>query len=80
MFPLENDYAVSIAGDKPLALGECSRLPSLAQLDAQPRYVFFMAWAELVYKRNKEADITTLYNSARVITRDELPFGRQIWQ
>jgi mannan endo-1,4-beta-mannosidase len=71
------DYAVAIAGDKPLALGECSKLPSLSQLESQPRYVFFMAWAELVYTRNKEDDITTLYNSERVITRDELPLLRQ---
>jgi len=71
------DYAVSIAGDKPLAIGECSKLPSLKQLDSQPKYVFFMAWAELVYKRNTPAEITELYNSSRVITRDELPFGQQ---
>jgi len=70
------DYALSIAGDKPLAIGECSKLPSLAQLDAQPKYVFFMAWAELVYKRNTAAEITELYNSERVITLDELPFGQ----
>jgi len=71
------DYAVSIASDKPLAIGECSKLPSLSQLDSQPKYVFFMAWAELVYKRNTAAEITELYNSSRVITCDELPFGQK---
>ena len=70
------NYALSIAGDKPLAIGECSKLPSLAQLDAQPKYVFFMAWAELVYKRNSATDIAKLYNSSRVITLDELPWGQ----
>ena len=70
------DYALSMAGDKPLAIGECSKLPSLTQLDAQPRYVFFMAWAELVYKRNTAAEITEIYDSPRVITRDELPFSQ----
>lgn len=70
------EYAVSIAGDKPLAIGECSKLPSLAQLAAQPRYVFFMAWAELVYKRNTTAKIIEIYNAPSVITLDELPWGQ----
>jgi len=54
-----------------------AHLPSLNQLDSQPKYVFFMAWAELVYKRNTVAEITELYDSSRVITRDEMPFGQQ---
>jgi len=66
------EYAVSIAGEKPLAIGECSKLPTAALLAAQPAYVFFMAWAELVYSDNTEEQIKELYNSERVITLDEL--------
>ncbi|MCF7975191.1 MAG: glycoside hydrolase family 26 protein [Phycisphaerae bacterium] len=67
------EYAVSMAGDKPLAIGECSKLPTPAQLESQPRYVFFMPWAELVYRDNTPAQIIELYNSSRVMTLEELP-------
>lgn len=68
------EYAVSIAGDKPLAIGECAKIPTPAQLDAQPRYVFFMAWAELIYSSNSVDQIMDLYHSSRVLTLDELKF------
>ena len=68
------EYAVSIASDKPLAIGECAKIPTPAQLDAQPRYVFFMAWAELIYSSNSVDQIMDLYHSSRVLTLDELKF------
>jgi hypothetical protein len=61
-----------LAGDKPMAIGECARLPRPAELDAQPRWVFFMAWAELVYESNSEAEIVELHQTDRVVTLDEL--------
>jgi mannan endo-1,4-beta-mannosidase len=67
------DYAVSIAGDKPLAIGECAVLPTSAQLQVQPRYVFFMAWAELAFTSNSLAAITGLYNADNVVTLDAMP-------
>jgi len=67
------NYALSIAGDKPLAIGECSVLPTPAQLAAQPRYVFFMGWAELVFADNPPGDIVHLYNAPNVITLDQMP-------
>jgi mannan endo-1,4-beta-mannosidase len=67
------NYAVSIAGDKPVAIGECSTLPSPEILEKQTRYVFFMPWAELIYSSNSVDAIKALYNSPRVLTRDELP-------
>lgn len=68
------EYAVSIADGKPLAIGECSKLPSVSQLESQPAYVFFMAWAELVYSSNTEEQIRELYNAPRIVTLDELNF------
>jgi len=38
-------YILSIIGDKPMAIGECSKLPSSDILNSQPRWVFFMPWA-----------------------------------
>jgi len=67
------NYAVSVAGDKPIAIGECAVLPTPQLLEKQTRYVFFMPWAELIYSSNSVDEIKALYNSPRVLTRDELP-------
>ncbi|MGE5497377.1 MAG: carbohydrate-binding protein, partial [Syntrophothermus sp.] len=67
------NYAVSIAGDKPLAVGECGKLPTPAILSSQPRYVFFMAWAEMVFTSNTISDVRALYNAPNVLNRDQMP-------
>ena len=64
---------LQLAGDKPIAIGECQRLPTANELAAQPRWTFFMAWAELVFSGNSVQQIQALYNAGNVITRDRLP-------
>jgi len=66
-------YILPIVGDKPMAIGECSRLPSPEILETQPRWVFFMPWAELVKHSNSTEQIIEIYNLPRVITKDEMP-------
>jgi mannan endo-1,4-beta-mannosidase len=66
------EYLLPIAGNKPMAIGECARLPTAEMLAEQPRWVFFMSWAELVYKENSQDEIIRLYNSERIITREEM--------
>jgi mannan endo-1,4-beta-mannosidase len=56
-----------------MAIGECSKLPSLEMLENQPRWIFFMPWAELVKRTNTPEEINTLYNDPRIITLDEMP-------
>jgi mannan endo-1,4-beta-mannosidase len=65
-----------LAGGKPIAIGECAKLPTPAELLAQPRWTFFMAWAELVYSSNSEQQIRALYYDPQVITLDEMPGWR----
>jgi mannan endo-1,4-beta-mannosidase len=67
------DYILPIVGDKPMAIGECARLPSPGVLAAQPRWCFFMSWAELTFDDNSSQQILDLYHSPNVITRDRLP-------
>lgn len=67
------DYILPIVGKKPMAIGECEKLPTPAVLASQPRWVFFMSWAELVQEKNSAEALKTLYNDPRVLTRDELP-------
>jgi mannan endo-1,4-beta-mannosidase len=64
---------LEIAGDRPIAIGECARLPMASELAAQPRWTFFMAWAELVYESNSDEEINSVYGAPAVLTRDELP-------
>ena len=67
------NYILPIVGDKPMAIGECSKLPSNEVLANQPRWIFFMPWAELVKKANKEEEIRNIYNNPNVITLDDMP-------
>ena len=63
----------SKAGDKPIAIGECQTLPSASILSAQPRWSFFMGWAELVLKHNTITKLKNLYNASNVVTLDRMP-------
>ncbi len=67
------DYILPIVGNKPMAIGECDRLPTPKILTEQPRWCFFMSWAELTFEKNSDEQIRALYTSASVVTRDELP-------
>jgi hypothetical protein len=42
-------------------------------LEAQPRWCFFMSWAELTFKGNTEEQIREVYLCPKVITRERLP-------
>lgn len=67
------EHVVEVAGDKPMGIGECSRLPSPDQLEKQPRWCFFMSWAELTFSANTPEEIRELYALPQIVTRDELP-------
>ena len=67
------DYILPIVGDKPIAIGECEKLPTPEILTEQPRWCFFMSWAELTFKQNSNQQIIDLYQAPNVITRERLP-------
>jgi mannan endo-1,4-beta-mannosidase len=67
---------VNVAKGKPIAIGECDRLPRAEELTAQPGWVFFVAWAELVKTKNSPQEIGRLYESRKTLTLDELPGWR----
>ncbi|MBW3127726.1 glycosyl hydrolase [Hymenobacter profundi] len=67
------DYILPLVGNKPMAIGECAVLPTPELLTKQPRWVFFMDWAELVQEKNSVEVIKRIYNAPRVLTRDEMP-------
>ena len=68
-------YAAMLAeaGSKPIAIGECEVLPTAAELTAQPRWVYFMGWAELIQQNDSNAAITAVYTAPSVLTQDAMP-------
>lgn len=67
------NYILPIVGNKPMAIGECAKLPTPAVLASQPRWIFFMPWAELVKESNTTEEIIGIYNHPRIITLDKMP-------
>lgn len=67
------DYILPIVKGKPMAIGECEKLPSPVILKQQPRWCFFMSWAELTFTHNSPQQIQELYKSSSVVTRNLLP-------
>lgn len=69
----------AVAGDKPIAIGECFELPNATVLNNFPDYTFFMTWAYGLRvdlncaETNTDQEIIDAYNNPRVLTRDEMP-------
>ncbi|XYH96891.1 glycoside hydrolase family 26 protein [Sorangium sp. So ce1128] len=59
---------LDIARGKPISIGECQFLPSPSVLAAQPRWTWFLGWAELVFQHNSREQIRAIYNDPRVLT------------
>jgi hypothetical protein len=58
----------SYAGSKPIAIGECEVLPTPAILAAQPRWIYFMGWAELIQEDESNQAIQATYGGPSVLT------------
>ena len=66
-----------LAKGKPIALGENGSLPVPEELNTQPKWVWFMSWADLVERQNRKADIINLYNAYHTLTRDEVQIKKR---
>jgi mannan endo-1,4-beta-mannosidase len=65
------DLMLGISGGKPIAIGECQKLPTSDLLSQQPRWAFFMLWPDFI-DENKGV-LPALYNAPNVITEDQMP-------
>lgn len=61
------DELVALAGEKPLALTECSIIPGPEILEEQPRWLWFMVWDKL-FKYNPTDKLKEVYSDPRYIT------------
>lgn len=64
---------VNAAKGKPIAIGECQDLPTVAVLIAQKRWTFFMSWSELTFSHNTTEEIKALYKGQYINNLDEMP-------
>ena len=63
----------TVSKGKPIAIGECQKLPTAEQLLAQPKWAFFMGWSELEFKKNTIEQIKSIHNAPNVVILDEMP-------
>jgi mannan endo-1,4-beta-mannosidase len=64
---------LSICSGKPIAIGECQKLPTTRQLIEQPKWTFFMGWSELEFSVNSIEQIKEIHNATNVISLDKMP-------
>ncbi len=62
----------SVAGGKPIALAEVGQLPSPAQLSSQPKWTYFMVWAEYLTGSNSDDAIKSTYYDPQVLHRGDI--------
>ncbi|MFD2866290.1 glycoside hydrolase family 26 protein [Mucilaginibacter antarcticus] len=58
---------------KPMAIGECSKLPDEEVLMRQPKWAFFMSWSELAFQDNSVEQIKALHAAPNVLNLDKMP-------
>lgn len=63
---------LSLAGSKPIAIGEQGEVPPESVLSAQPKWVYSMTWGNMLTQNNSNSQIVAYMNDARTLTRDEM--------
>lgn len=67
---------LELAGDKPIAIGECGKVPTVEKLREQPRWAWFMIWERGYEGWDAFGAFRSLFHSEEVITHDELPWTK----
>jgi mannan endo-1,4-beta-mannosidase len=72
----DRDYneLLDLANGKLIALGECGELPKPEILQVQPKYTWFMVWANWIQIDNTPRRVKDIYNHPQVLTHDEVKF------
>jgi hypothetical protein len=60
-----------VPGNKLIAIGECSTLPTPDELLAQPAWTFVMLWPDFI--SNNQSALPVLYTATNVVTLDQMP-------
>jgi mannan endo-1,4-beta-mannosidase len=68
------DQLRTLAGEKPIALGEVGTMPSPEILRAQPRWTWFMHWGDPMALWMEREKIRELFETETVLTWENLPW------
>ena len=73
------DELLALAGDKPIAIGECGQVPTPEILAKQPRWTWFMLWGEpAAAAGGGRAEIRcAIYESSQALTSRRAPLGHR---
>jgi mannan endo-1,4-beta-mannosidase len=66
------DLLLELGKGKIIALGEVGKMPTSEILAAQPKWVWFMTWADGVMLSNTSEELKAINNAENTITREEL--------
>jgi len=76
-FNQENyDQLLTLAGDKPIALGEVGAMPTLDMLRKQPRWTWFMSWGDPSGAWRQYKEFREIYEAEETLTLEELPWAK----
>ena len=67
-----HDQLFALGKGKLITLGEVGNVPTPEILDAQPKWSWFMVWAQFPWIENNPPLIRKLYEDRRVITKDKI--------
>lgn len=70
----QKDYneLLSLADGRPIALTEVGQLPKPEILDAQPKWVWVLEWANWLWTHNTKQRVQEMYNLPAILTLDEV--------
>jgi mannan endo-1,4-beta-mannosidase len=71
-----HDDLLKLANGKPIAIGECGKIPTPQILTNQLQWSWFMIWARFPWTNNKPEEVKALYNDPIVLTRDEIEISK----
>jgi mannan endo-1,4-beta-mannosidase len=66
------DNLLKLADGKPIALGEVGHMPSPEILKMQPKWVWFMTWADFITTGNDSGERTAIYKAECTLTLSEI--------
>ncbi|MEM9325330.1 MAG: glycosyl hydrolase [Bacteroidota bacterium] len=67
--PSHHDDLVKLAEGRPIAIGECGRLPDPSLFESQPDWVWFMTWAQWIWRENTPDQVRSVYNHPKVSSK-----------
>ena len=63
-----HDDLLTLAEGRPIAIGECGKLPGPDLFDSQSQWVWFMTWANWIWRENTVEEVKGVYSHPKVVS------------